>query len=230
MNYFFYFGFDVQMTRALREVVRSQREQFVLATGAYNYVWTHQNLRRTLERRLRQIGTDYIDLFHFLGIMHPEEFNTRVRDEMEQVRRSGLVRGVAISCHDRAFAAQLAKEGVVDGLMIRYNAAHRGAESEIFPHLPNPKPAVVSYTATRWTALIRRPAGYPKDGRIPTAGLCYRFALSNPHVDVCLSAPRNPGQLDENLAELRRGALDEEEMRFMREFGDLVYRKYKYFL
>jgi aryl-alcohol dehydrogenase-like predicted oxidoreductase len=230
LNYFFYFGFDTQIPAVLREVIPSRREQYVLATGAYNYIFTHQNLRRTLERRLRQMRTDYIDVFHFLGIMKPKEFGPRVREELQAVRESGLVRAVAVSCHDRKFAVDLTREGVLDALMIRYNAAHRGAEEEIFPRLPESDPAVISYTATRWSYLIRRPRGYPKDGRIPTAGMCYRFVLSNPAVDVCLTAPWNLKQFEQNLAEVRRGPLDGGEMKFMREFGDVVYKNYRYFM
>jgi aryl-alcohol dehydrogenase-like predicted oxidoreductase len=230
LNYFFYYGFDTQMTGMLRETIGSRRDRYVLATGAYNYIIGHQNLRRTLEKRLRQARTDYIDLFHFLGIMKPKEFTPRVREELQAVRESGLVRGVSISCHDRKFAAQLAREGVIDGMMIRYNAAHRGAETDIFPNLPESGPAVVSYTATRWRYLVRRPRGYPKEGRIPTAGMCYRFVLSNPAVDVCLTAPSNQQQFEANLAEVRRGPLAEEDLLFMRQFGDVVYGKYKYFM
>jgi len=225
VNYFFFYGFDTNMTAALREAIPGRRERLVLATGAYNLLFTHQNLRKTLEKRLRQTGAEYIDVFHFLGVTEPEHLSPRVRDELQAVRESGLVRAVGISCHDRKFAAQCAREGVLDALMIRYNAAHRGAETEIFPCLGDANPAVVSYTATRWRYLLRRPKGYPKDGRIPTAGMCYRFVLSNPAVHVCLNAPSNVRQLRANLEEARRGPLDPDEMRFMREFGDIVHRQ-----
>ncbi len=230
LNYFFYYGFDTQMTGVLREAIGARRENFVLATGAYNLIVAHQNLRRTLERRLRQVRTDYIDVFHFLGIMKPKEFTPRVRDELQAVRESGLVRAVAVSCHDRKFAVQLAREGTLDAIMIRYNAAHRGAETEVFPNLPASNPAVISYTATRWSYLVRRPRGYPREARVPTAGMCYRFVLSNPAVHVCLTAPSNLRQFEANLAEVRRGPLPEDDMRFMREFGDVVYGRYKYFM
>ena len=229
LNYFFFFGIDNHMTRVLREVVPARRGQYVLATGAYNYVFAHQNLRRALEKRLRQTRTDYIDVFHFLGVTNPKQFTPRVRDELQAVRESGLVRAVSMSTHDRRFAAALVREGVLDAMMIRYNAAHRGAEAKIFPRLPESDPAVVSFTATRWRFLLRRPHGYPKDGRIPTAGM-YRFVLSNPAVHVCLMAPSNLKQFQSNLAEIRRGPLAEDDMRFMREFGDVVYRNYKYFM
>src|ERR1019366_9206367 len=179
LNYFLYFGFDNQMTSVLRETVPARRDQYVLATGAYNLIWGHQDLRRTLEGRLRQMRTDYIDVFHFFGVTRRAYFTPRVRQELQAVRESGLVRAVSISTHDRQFAVELAREGVLDAMMIRYNAAHRGAETEIFPHLPASNPAVVSFTATRWTYLLRRPRAYPRAGRLPTAGMCYRFVLSN---------------------------------------------------
>ena len=230
LNYFFYFGFDSQMTAVLRDAIHARRDQYILATGAYNYIFGHQNLRRALEKRLRQMHTDYIDIFHFLGVTKARQFTPQVREELQAVRESGLVRGVGISTHDRKLAAQLAREGTVDAITIRYNAAHRGAETEIFARLPESNPAVVSYTATRWTALIRRPRGYPKDGRVPTAGMCYRFVLSNPAVHVCLMAPSNLRQFETNLAEIRRGPLDEDEMQFMRDFGGVVYEQQKYFM
>lgn len=228
VNYFFCYGFDTQMTSVLRDLPRSDRERIVIATGAYNYIWTRQNLRRTLEKRLRQLRTDYLDVFQFLGVMRPAQFDGRVRDELAALREDPRVRAVGISCHDRVFAGWLAAQGYLDALMIRYNAAHRGAEREIFPHLAAHQPGVISYTATRWTALLRRPRGWA--GRIPDASLCYRFALSNPLVDVCLTAPGNLKHFEENLSALRKGPLAEDEMSFMRAFGDAVHASQSWFM
>ncbi len=88
----------------------------------------------------------------------------------------------------------------------------------------------MSYTATRWGYLLRRPKGWPKDGRVPTAAMCYRFVLSNPHVHVCMTAPSNLKQLEENLEALSQGPLDAEEMQFMQEFGDAVHRQRRWFM
>jgi predicted aldo/keto reductase-like oxidoreductase len=151
-------------------------------------------------------------------------FTGRVREELQAVRESGLVRAVGISTHDREFAAELLREGTLDAVMVHYNAAQRGAEEEVFPRLPESNPVVVAFTATRWGSLLRRPRGYPRDGRVPTAGMCYRFVLGNPVVHVCMMAPSNLGQFESNLAEIRSGPLAEADMQFMREFGDAVYR------
>ena len=60
--------------------------------------------------------------------------------------------------------------------------------------------------------------------------MCYRFVLSGPVVHVWLTAPANLRQFEANLAEVRRGPLPAGEMQFMRDFGDVVYGSYRYFI
>ncbi len=105
--------------------------------------------------------------------------------------------------------------------MLRYNAAHPGAERDVFPHMPEKKPAVVAFTATSWRRLLSKPRGW--DGPAMTAGDCYRFCLSNDAVDLVLTGPRSMRELDENLAALDRGPLDAEEAKWMREYGRRVH-------
>ncbi len=230
INFFFCYGFDSQLIHILRDMFPRERERVVVATGAYNLLVGHPNIRKTLEKRLRQLGTEYIDVFQFLGVMKPRQMPSRVFDELVQLRDEGKVKAIGMSCHDRTFAGQIASEGTLDALMIRYNAAHRGAEQDIFPHLAKHRPFLVSYTATRWTRLLRRPRGYPEQERVPDAGMCYRFVLTNPNVDVCLMAPSNMEQFTTNLNAVRQGPLAEDEMTFMRRFGDIVHERYRRFL
>ncbi len=230
VNLFFAFGIDRQMTGALKELMPSRREQFVLVTGAHNYLWRSQDIRKAFEKRLRQFKTDYIDVFLFLGVMRPAQFTPRVREELWKLKEQERVRAIGLSCHDRAFLGRLAEGGDVTTLMLRYNAAHRGAETDTFPRLTAHHPGVISYTATRWTYLLRPPGGWGHGGRVPTAGECYRFVLSNPNVHVVLTAPRNERQLRENIAAVRMGPLDHDDMEFMRAFGDAVHDEKKWFM
>jgi aryl-alcohol dehydrogenase-like predicted oxidoreductase len=230
VNYFFGYGFDGQMTRFMRPLLRHERERYVVATGAYNLIIGYPDLRRTLEKRLKQFGTDYIDIFLFLGVMKEKEFPLRARDEMFRLREEGKIRFVGMSCHDRKFAGKMADEGGLDALMIRYNAAHRGAEQDIFPHCAAHNPGIISYTATRWSYLLRRPKGWPRDGSVPSAGMCYRFVLSSPSVHLTLTAPRSAEELEENLDSLEKGPLNDDEAAFMRSFGDAVHHTKKWFM
>ncbi len=230
INYFFGFGIDTQMTCTMREIVKTGREKVVIATGVYNLIWGYPDIRKTLEKRLRQWGTDTIDLFMFLGVRKASEFPEKAREELVKLREEGKVRAIGMSTHDRKFAGEMAAQGALDAMMIRYNAAHRGAEQDIFPHLEVCNPGIISFTATRWRYLLRRPKSWPKDAPVPTASMCYRFVLSNPHVHVCMMAPSNMNQLKENLLALEEGPLPEEEMIFMKRFGDAVHQQRKWFM
>jgi aryl-alcohol dehydrogenase-like predicted oxidoreductase len=63
----------------------------------------------------------------------------------------------------------------------------------------------------------------PTEEKHPTPGDCYRFVLSNPFVDVVISAPSKAGQLKENLAEVAKGPMDPDKLEWMRRVGDYVY-------
>jgi len=227
IDYFFCYGFDTHVTKTLRDLPTSDRQRLVISTGAYNLIWFYPNLRKTLEKRLRQLGTDYIDIFLFLGVMKEKEYPDEVRQELVRFREEGKVRFVGISGHNRKLIGKLAGEGNLDIAMMRYNAAHRGAEEDIFPHLQAHNPGVVSYTATRWRYLLRKPRGWPKDSRLPTAGECYRFVLSNPNVHVCLTAPSNIKQFEANLAALNDGPLSPDDHAYLCKVGDAVHSKKK---
>jgi len=224
LNYFFFYGFDTQMISVLRDITKGKRDTYTVATGAYNLLWFTPDIHRTLEKRLRQLRTDYIDVFLFLGVTRESHFSANVREGLCRLREEGKVRSIGISTHNRSLAGKLAAEGTLDVIMMRYNAAHRGAEQDIFPYLDRYNPGVVSYTATCWRQLLRRPRGWPMGVPIPTASMCYRFALTNPHVDVCMTAPSNINHLKENLTSLRQGPLSDEEMAFMQRFGDAVHQ------
>jgi predicted aldo/keto reductase-like oxidoreductase len=58
-----------------------------------------------------------------------------------------------------------------------------------------------------------------------TASDCYRFCLSNPHVDIVLTGPKNRQQLRQNLSHLReKGPLSEEENGWIRDYGQIVHK------
>ena len=54
---------------------------------------------------------------------------------------------------------------------------------------------------------------------------CYRFVLSNPNVNVCITGPSSAEQMEENLAALAGGPLSDEEMPRVKRIGDHIYRK-----
>ncbi len=220
MNYVFWSPFAKPLTAALRDEIRRDRERLAIVGGA-TLGYTRGSVRRGVERALRLLGTEYLDVFqlYWLGTMSAWTAGTRA--ELVKLREEGKARALGVSIHDRPRAGRLAEDSPLDLLMIRYNAAHPGAERDIFPHLAKRRPAVVAYTATSWRKLLRAPKGW--SGPAATAGDCYRFCLTSPHVDVVLSAPGTAEKLRQNLEALRKGPLSADEMAFMRDLGRAVH-------
>jgi predicted aldo/keto reductase-like oxidoreductase len=93
---------------------------------------------------------------------------------------------------------------------------------------------MVSFTATSWGQLIGKTSlqgvlsggrRLPKSERVPTAVDCYRFVLSHPEVDVCLTGPANAAQMTEALQALRLGPMSQDELDWMRRVGRAVTGK-----
>ncbi|MDQ3333558.1 MAG: aldo/keto reductase [Myxococcota bacterium] len=208
------------MAAPLREALTRTRDQIVVATGPL-VGWFGGSVRRSAERNLKKLGTDYLDIFQLPWLGVGSRWSDSTLRELEHLKSSGKVRALGVSIHDRERAGQLAADSPLDMLMIRYNAAHPGAERDIFPHLAKRQPNIVAYTATSWRKLLRAPSGW--SGKVMTAGDCYRFCLSSPHVEVTLTGPASTAQLDENMAALSRGPLTPEEDTWMRAFGKAVH-------
>jgi len=222
VNYVFWTPGARKVTDSLKAALKSDRESIVLACGPTTGYFGG-GIRRACDRLLAMLGTEYIDVFQLFWLGRASAWTPATIDALTSLRESGKVRAIGVSIHDRKRAGRLAEDSPLDLLMIRYNAAHTGAEQDIFPYLAERRPAVVAYTATRWGGLLKRPKGW--SGPVMTAADCYRFCLSSPHVDLVLTGPKSRAELQENLDNLReKGPLPEEENRRIRDFGQIVHR------
>src|SRR5438046_10277262 len=118
----------------------------------------------------------------------------------------------------------MAAGGLLDVLMVRYNAAHRGAEREVFPAADAAGVPVIAYTALRWGGLLRPTPDDPPGFAVPPAPDWYRFVLQSPSVAVTLAAPHNRAELDEDLTVLTAGPLTPDEYARMAAHGERVRR------
>jgi len=207
------------MQAAIRELVAAgRRDELVVVLQSYSrWPWL---LERGVTRELRALGLDHADVL-LLG-WHNHVPSARVLERVARLQEKGMFRHLAVSGHRRPAFVDFAADPRYSILHIRDNAAHPGAERDVFPHLsPEGRPGTVAYTATRWGSLLsarRMPPGEP-----PLRGRdAYRFVLSNPDFDVCMTGPKNAAQLEEALAALDEGPLSTEEMARVRQIGEFV--------
>jgi len=222
INYFYWGSYRrPDFGKAVRKLAKTQRDRMIIVVQSYTRVGALMG--SSLNSALRALDTDYAD-FLLLGWWneHPPE---RIMDAARKLRDRGRCKHIMISCHHRLAFEGYAKDPDLTAFMVRYNAAHPGAEQEVFPKLGDDPPGVIAYTVTRWGDLID-PALTPEGEATPRASDCYRFALSHPSVQVCISGPKDRAELDEAMAALDRGPLDADEMAWMRRVGAQV-KKHK---
>jgi aryl-alcohol dehydrogenase-like predicted oxidoreductase len=221
-----YFYWGSRRTPAMAEVIRDltrrgQRDRLVVVVQVYNRI--AGMMAGSVERALKKGGLDYADVL-LLGWYNSRP-GPRILAAAERLKERGLVKFLAMSGHHRPAFPVVAAQNLFDVFHVRYNAAHRGAETEVFPRLPAAnRPGIVTYTATRWGNLLK-PGKMPAGEKTPRASDCYRFVLSNPAVDVCMTGPKNHAEMKEALLTLERGPLSAEEMAWMRRVGDHVHGK-----
>jgi len=222
INYLYYGSLRrAGFAEGVRAVARKRREDLVVVVQSYTRAACLMGMG--FERGLRQLGVDQADVLLLGWWNQPPP--RRIVDAALALRDKGRARHVMISCHDRSTFAQYVDDPAYGAIMVRYNAAHPGAEREVFPRIEAmdaaARPGVVAYTATRWGALLN-PALTPAGDATPRASDCYRFSLTHPTVDMSLCAPADGAQLDEAMAALDRGPLDAEELAWMKRVGASV--------
>ena len=168
------------MGRALR----GRRDRVVLATKVGEPIGhdgegpsglSAQHVERTVERSLRRLGTDRIDLL-YAHHPDPERPPEEVAATFTRLIERGLVRHWGISNHNADESAAVSEAARAAGLVppvahqLLYNLARRGVEAELLPTLARCGQTVVAYSGVAGgllagaTAARRRYAGRARHG------------------------------------------------------------------
>jgi len=220
VNYFYWEPRRPGMKEGLTRLARTRRDDVIIAIQSFDRtgLWP----RHSVKKALRDLKIEHADIL-FLGWFNRMP-GQRLLDMAMQLKADGKIRFLGVSGHNMRFHGQIARQAdsPFDVQMVRYNAAHRGAETEVFEGLPQTRPGMTTYTATRWGRLLRAKK-MPAGEKPLTAAECYRFVLSHPAVDLCLAGPRTRAEMDEGLQALSDGPLSDEEMARIRRIGDHVH-------
>ena len=215
----------------MRDCIRQlgvQRESVHVAVQLH--ARTSDDARRELEWFCDELNTDYLDVVTYYYVEHDSEWQQIIRaggaaEAVEEAQAQGQIRSIGLTSHQRRLAADWAKSGRLNMLMIRYNAAHRGAEQDVFPVTSERKIPVVAFTCLRWGALLRGTSEDSRGFEPPSAVDCYRFVLCQRHVSVALMAPDGTDELRQNLALLDDwGGLGDEAYNSILAHGTRVHR------
>ncbi|MCI0422911.1 MAG: aldo/keto reductase [Acidobacteria bacterium] len=202
INYWNWCGRQDGMSEAARELGPQRKDVIIVIQLEAR---DQEGARRELEIALGQLKTDYLDGVTFYYVEQSEEWAAIIGEHgalpaMKEAQRQGLVRMIGLTTHQRSLAEAVLKSRHLDLLMVRYNAAHRGAEASLFPVAQELKTPLVTFTALRWKGLLQATPDDPPRFTAPQALDWYRFVLSHPGVAVALMAPDNRKELKKNLS------------------------------
>jgi predicted aldo/keto reductase-like oxidoreductase len=186
---------------------------------------TKTQLLADLDTSLRELGTDYLDIWYLHMKNEPEQVTADLLEAQQEAKKSGKIRFAGVSTHfnmDRILA-HLAKSGQTDVVLTTYNFAMRSVDAAMNRNPDAPK--------TDMTAAIRSArqaglgivvmktmaGGVSRVGRgdrlyganpqelskrlsqpgVPVAAI--KWALKNDSVDTAIVCMTDFDQLDENL-------------------------------
>ena len=233
VRYFNWCGKPDGLSRAVREFGERRRET-VFATQIK--ARSGEEADRELDSILEQTGGKRLDIGTLYYVESDPEWRAITGpggawEALEARRQQGDLGLLGLTSHQRLLAARWALERSEDGaprldmLMIRYNAAHTGAEEDVFPVTSEIGMPVVTFTGVRWRDLLFRTPDEPLGFDPPSAAECYRFCMAHPAVTVVLAAPDGRGELVDDLEALDDSAIpDDGWMRAMRDHGQSVHR------
>jgi aryl-alcohol dehydrogenase-like predicted oxidoreductase len=236
------------MAPAVQQLCRagsSRRDEVVLAL--VTYVKEPDQVTGVLFDQFAELRIDHVDLFMWGWMIEgsrprPEDLSPlskRLRnpasDEAafvesivgasERLKRFGIARSFGLSFHDVAMARRYADIPEVDVIMVRHNCAHRSARKAVLEPLARDprRPGVMTFKSqvSRGGPLALAPSGFPAHLWRPQHGDFYRYSLSTPPVDLCLSGPTSRAEVDALIASVRRGPLTPDEMEYLEVYGDI---------
>ena len=136
------YGTEPVIRRSIKTV---PRENIVIATKA----WVpHRDGRSaaertvtSLENSLRQLGTDYIDIFQLHGVSprgYDEAIET-IAPVLLKEREKGKLKYLGVteagfSDPEHAMVARAVEDGVWDVVMVAFHMMHQNARTQVFPH------------------------------------------------------------------------------------------------
>ncbi len=203
VNYLNWCGYADGMSRAIAAMSSRERDHVVVAKQFFAH--SASEAAAELRETLTTLASDRLEVVTLYYIESEGEWerlagHNGAITELQKAKRAGEIGLIGLTTHQRRLAVRWVETGVLDLVMVRYNAAHRGAEEDVFPVTAPRGTPVVAFTCQRWGHLARSTPEDPQGFQPPPAPEWYRFCLARPEVAVALMAPNGTEELRQGLA------------------------------
>lgn len=230
----------VNSEELIGQTVASRRKEYYLFTkvghpeGAGKEDWRPESILKSIERSLRRLQTDYVDLVHLHSCSEAELRKGDVITALQRAREKGHTRYIGYSGDDRA--AKFAVDcGAFDSLQTSVNIADQQAIDLTLPIAREKEMGVIakrpianaawrykskpaeSYHVTYWERLQKLKYDFTQGDAKDAPSIALRFTLSVPGVHTAIVGTKNPDRWHENARIVQAGPLPKEQFDAIRQ-------------
>jgi aryl-alcohol dehydrogenase-like predicted oxidoreductase len=175
-----------------------------------------EELLTMIDRRLENMGIDYVDLFFIHGIGTKSygkdsldwPKSNRLKDVFDELKASGKVKYCGFSCHDKKLIEYLnaaAEGGFIDAIMLRYNPLMKSGD-DLDRALDACHEAGIGLVAMKeMQAFKKAPVSHPslEETGLSTHQVVLQAVWSDPRIASVCSSIENVQQMEQNTMAAR---------------------------
>jgi HEAT repeat protein len=213
VNLFFWEPNYATLTRFVTRLSPPDRQRIHVLAGTFEA--EPGKIRKDALRAIKNLGLERLSIFLIFWTQSWQRITPDVRGVLEQLKTEGKVQVYGLSTHSRQLAAEAIRDGW-NPVMVRHSAAHRKAETEVFPLARERGTSIITFNNTCYGRLLDD-TFRPSD--------CFRYTLNTDGVSACFTAPSTVEYLDENLDALKNPELAPDVRERLLNRGDWMYRE-----
>lgn len=196
---------DGNSERIIGEVMRTRRDECVLATKVGWQGLDKRAVLASVEASLARLQTDHLDVLQFHGGMYTDADREHILhggplDALRELRERGVVRHIGLTAEEPWTARPFLETGHFAMVQIAYNLIYQAAALHLLRDTARRGTGVVSMrsmTSGIFQRLVRQLAPEWQQGRDVYA-VCLEFLLADPRVHVVNVGMRWPEEVDRN--------------------------------
>ncbi len=172
-----------------------KRQKVVIQTKVHDH--DEKKMRASVERSLRRLRTDYIDVLVWHGHSKPDEVSDpRLFEFMSKMKGEGKIRFSGFSAHSRmaSLLREAAKSNLHDVALVSYNFTHGKDLKEAV--------ALAAQSGIGIVAMKTQSGGYKKEkmGGLNPHQAALKYILRDPNVSAAVPGVTTIGQIEECAA------------------------------
>jgi hypothetical protein len=187
--------------RMVAAALGARRKQVILSTKSH--AGTKEELQKHLETSLRELNTDYIDIWYLHSRSSPDEVPDDQIEVQLKAKKEGKVRFIGVSTHSgqQQLLPWMAKKGVFDVVLSAYNFTMDAAIDKSIAAVAQAGLGVVAMKVMAGGPRRLKP-GDPNLKRLTQEGAmlaALKWVIKKPNISTTIPSITDMDQLDENL-------------------------------